>query len=71
MRMNLKQARMKAGMTQQQVADKLGISMRYYTMVEAGTRTGSFVMWDALEDLFSIHQRVLRETHPGKEGNPG
>ena len=48
-------------MTQQAVADKLGISLRYYQNIEAGSRTGDFTIWDELEELFSIHQRILRE----------
>lgn len=63
-RQNLKQARLDKGMTQQQVADYLGISLRYYCHIEAGTRGGDFELWDALEDLFSIHQRELREISP-------
>lgn len=69
MRENLKEARQKAGMTQKQVAEYLGISERYYQHIEAGHRTGNFTLWDMLEDLFSIHQRKLREieeNHPGK-----
>ena len=62
MRNNLKQARLNAGMTQQQVADKLGISLRYYKSIEAGDRTGDFYIWDMLEDITGIHQRVLRST---------
>lgn len=61
MRENLKKARKDAGMTQQQVADKLGISMVYYQKIEQGSRTGDFEIWDSLEDLFNIHQRKLRE----------
>ncbi|MCI8425686.1 MAG: helix-turn-helix transcriptional regulator [Adlercreutzia sp.] len=60
----LKAARNAAGMTQQQVADHLGISLRYYQKIEAGDRTGDFEIWDELEDLFSIHQRDLRQTAP-------
>ncbi len=60
-REKLKEARKKAGMTQQEVADKLGISIRYYQNIEAGDRTGDFVLWDNLEDITGIHQRVLRE----------
>ena len=60
MRTNLKQARLDKGMTQQQVADHLGISLRYYQMLEAGSFNGRFELWDALEDLFQVHQRVLR-----------
>ncbi len=65
MRNNLKEARNAKGMTQQQVADHLGISLRYYQNLEAGDRGGDFEIWDNLEDLFSIHQRVLRQLHPG------
>ncbi len=72
MRKNLKEARQKAGMTQQQVADNLEISLRYYQNIEAGNRTGDFTLWDCLEDLFGIHQRILRENqeiHPVQEDN--
>ena len=61
MRKNLKEARQKAGMTQQQVADQIGVSLVYYQKIEQGSRTGDFVIWDRLEDLFNIHQRKLRE----------
>lgn len=61
MRKNLKEARQNAGMTQQQMADKLGISLRYYQNLETGDRTGDFQIWDALEDITGIHQRKLRE----------
>lgn len=61
MRENLKNARKEKGLTQQAVADHLGISLRYYQNIEQGTRTGDFEIWDNLEDLFNIHQRKLRE----------
>ena len=61
MRENLKKARKEAGMTQQQVADKLDIGLRYYKSLESGERLGGIELWDALEDLFSVHQRKLRE----------
>ena len=61
MRENLRNARIAANMTQGQVAEKLGISERYYRFIEAGTRVGDFEIWDALEDLFNIHQKLLRE----------
>ena len=57
----LKKARKEAGMTQQEVADKIGISYTYYAKIEAGKRTGDFYIWDKLEDVFGIHQRKLRE----------
>lgn len=62
MRPNLKQARLDKGMTQQQVADHLDIGVRYYQKIESGDRTGDIRLWDDLEDLLSIHQRMLRQT---------
>ena len=61
-RENLRDARKEKGLTQQNVADYLGISLRYYQNIEAGDRTGDFEIWDNLEDLFNIYQRKLRET---------
>ena len=61
MRQNLKKARIQKNMTQQQVAEHLEISLRYYQKIEAGDRNGDFEIWDSLEDLFTIHQRKLRE----------
>jgi transcriptional regulator with XRE-family HTH domain len=72
MRKNLKEARKAAGLTQQQIADKLGIGLRYYKQIEAGDRTGDFTLWDMLEDITGIHQRKLREisdSHLDQEDN--
>lgn len=60
-REKLKKARKDAGLTQQQMADMLGISLRYYQNIETGDRTGDFALWDTLEDITGIHQRILRE----------
>ena len=65
MRKNLKEARQRAGMTQKQVADKLHISERHYKFMESGHTIGNVELWDILEDLFNVHQRVLRENYPG------
>lgn len=70
MRKNLKEARRKAGLTQQQMADKLGVGLRHYKKIESGETIGSIPLWDTLEDLFNINQRVLRENHPDKANNP-
>lgn len=69
MRENLKNARKAAGLTQQAMADKLEISLRYYQQIEAGDRTGDFEIWDNLEDITGIHQRTLRAISPGKANN--
>lgn len=60
MRKNLRKARQRAGMTQKQVAEYLGITLRSYQRIESGEMLGSIRIWDALEDLFKIHQRELR-----------
>ena len=70
MRKNLKEARQKAGMTQQQMADRLEVSLRHYQFIESGDRTGDFTIWDELEDITGVHQRILRQnesSHPCKE----
>lgn len=61
MRENLKNARKAAGLTQQQVAEKLGISEIGYRQIESGKRIGTIKTWDMLEDMFNVHQRKLRE----------
>lgn len=68
MRENLKHARKEKGLTQQQVADQLGIGLRYYKQIEYGERLGSVDIWDRLEDLFSVHQRILREISENHHG---
>lgn len=60
-RKNLKEARQEAGMTQQEIANKLSIGLRHYQKIEAGDTNGSFEVWDALEDILGIHQWKLRE----------
>ena len=68
MRKNLQTARKAAGLPQQEMADKLGIGLRHYQKIEYAEINGSFAVWDALEDLLGVHQRILRETsdnHPG------
>lgn len=65
-RKNLQNARKVAGLTQQAMADKLGLSLRYYQQIESGDRTGDFEIWDNLEDITGIHQRILRATNPAQ-----
>lgn len=64
-RENLRKARQKAGMAQKEVAEYLGITLRSYQRIEDGHMLGKIRNWDALEDLFKVHQRKLREeAHP-------
>ena len=72
MRGILKKARQDAGLTQQAMADKLGLTLRHYQKIEYAELNGSFEVWDALEDLLGVHQRILRatsNTHHGPKGN--
>lgn len=61
MREELKAARKRLGYTQQQMADKIGISLRYYQKIESASSNGSIAVWDVLEDILKIHQQKLRE----------
>lgn len=68
MREKLQIARKSFGLTQQNMADRLGLTLRHYQKIEYAEINGSFAVWDALEDLLGVHQRILRETsdnHPG------
>ena len=72
MRDNLKKARKAAGLTQQAIADKLGLTLRHYQKIEYEEISGSFEVWDALEDLLGVHQRILRvssKSRPGLKGS--
>ena len=69
MREKLRRARKSAGLTQQAMADKLGIGLRHYKKIESGESLGSIPLWDEAEDLLGVNQRVLRETHHGKADN--
>ena len=70
MRENLRKGRKAAGMTQQQMADRLRIGLRHYKKIERGETLGSVPLWDELEDIVHVNQRVLREIHPGIKDNP-
>ncbi len=60
----MKEARKRAGMTQKQVAEYLGMTERAYQRIESDERLGTIETWDLLEDLFNIPQRKLRESSP-------
>ncbi len=72
MRRNLQAARKAKGMTQQDMADYLEIGLRHYQKIEYADLNGPFEVWDALEDLLGVHQRILREIssiRPGLKEN--
>gem|GEM_PF-987911 len=59
--------RTKHGFTQEQIAHKLGLSKQGYNRIELGRRGASTEIWDALEDMFGVDQRVLRAVTEEKE----
>ena len=65
----IKRARNEAGLTQEQVAKILDVGLRHYKKIEAGDTLGSIPLWDTLEDLLGVNQRVLREIHLDKGDN--
>lgn len=70
MRTNLIQARKDKGWTQKQVSEYLRVGERHYKKIEKGETLGSVPLWDDLEDLFGVNQRVLRENHPDTADSP-
>lgn len=58
--------RTKHGFTQEQIAQKLGISKQGYNRIELGRRGASPEIWDALEDMFGVDQRELRAGVPNR-----
>lgn len=62
-RLNLINARKENGLTQTDVAKTLGIGLRSYKQLEYGERVGNVEYWDKLEEIFNVHQRILREVY--------
>jgi transcriptional regulator with XRE-family HTH domain len=55
----LKAVRLSKGLTQPEVAEALGISLRMYQYLEASKRHPSWKLQDKLEDLFQLPAREL------------
>ena len=53
-RHNLKLLRVKHNLTQQQLADLLGVSVSTYNLIEAGKRRGSQEFWQKLQQQFKL-----------------
>ena len=60
MKPNLKHYRTKAGFTQKQMAEKIGISTIMYQNMELGNRTGVLDKWERLSDIFGVSIQELR-----------
>lgn len=64
MRQKLREQRTKRKLTQKKLAEYLGITTRYYAMIESGDRGGSYQIWDKLETIFNVPQIELRQNVP-------
>lgn len=54
MRDNLKYYRKLNGFTQQEMADKLGISKSYYNEIERGVSNGTVIIFKQIAKIFDI-----------------
>ena len=55
----IKQFRKKQGLTQQELANKLGITSVYLCNLETGKRTPSFAMLNRIAKALNIHTKQL------------
>ena len=62
MRETLKNARKEKGLTQQAVADHLGIGLRYYQKIEAGERTGGRIWGERTFEYRENYKRFVEKT---------
>lgn len=54
MRLALKTFRVSKNLTQQQMAEKLGVSVSTYCLIEKGERRGSAELWQRLQKVFNL-----------------
>lgn len=54
MRLKLKTFRVSQNLTQQQMADKMGVSVCTYNLIENGKRRGSQAFWGKLQKEFNL-----------------
>lgn len=63
----LKKARMKTGLTQKQVAEKMGITQQQYAKWESGIRNPKNDTLDKLADIFNTTTDALKGRDDGLE----
>lgn len=54
MRQDLKIFRVKQNLTQQQLAEQMGVSVATYNLIENGTRRGSQEFWLKLQQTYKL-----------------
>jgi DNA-binding XRE family transcriptional regulator len=66
----LREARIRKGWTQTELARRVGVTSQTIYNIEHGFRKGSVTTWDRLEDVLGISRRTLRRMS-GKKAAPG
>ena len=46
-------------MTQSDVAEKIGVSLSLYNLIESGNRVGSIETWAKIQKLFSLSDKEM------------
>lgn len=54
MRVELKVFRFKQKLNQKEIAEKLGVSLATYNLIENGNRRGSQEFWETLQEVFNL-----------------
>ncbi len=55
----MKIVRITHNMTQSDVAEKIGISLSLYNLIENGKRVGSIETWKKIQKLFSLSDKEM------------
>ena len=63
----LRELRLKAGLTQQQLSEKLGVAKSTISMYENGNREPAFEDEEKIADFFNVSLNTLRGKSPDKE----
>lgn len=67
MRTGLKILRVKQHLTQQDIANKLGVSYATYNLIEQGKRKGSTEFWAKLQQIFNLTDAEMWQLYANKE----
>lgn len=55
----LKEERLKRGLTKQQVADSLGVSMQFVYLLETKKKDGTLKTWKKIQDLYNLSDEEM------------
>lgn len=61
MRMNLKVLRVKNHLTQEQMADEIGVGRQTYAAVEQGKQRGGEYFWETVQSRFEVPDSEMWE----------